>query len=278
MPNLKFKSKYTIILFIVLILFTPNVSLLHADTNTLNFQSPLDGQKTISLCEGDKCSGIGIYIIMLYKYGLSIVGALVVIVMMIAGVIYLTAGGNITQVTTAKTFIKNALTGLVLLLTSYLLFITINPELVQFKPLSIKQVKNVPEVKEAEYSCSQHNNNITNCKSAQSKGCVYEGYTCRKRCADRNISNCKTDNKCTYIDGNCKDITTAVTEHQQKSGLTADCDKYNSGINDETGCKADRNCDYAKNTGCACCMYTPDFIAGLSAGSSCKTTNKQFCY
>lgn len=52
------------------------------------------------------------------------------IAIIVAGYIYMTAGGSAEQVSKAKTIIASALLGIVLALAAYLILRTINPELV----------------------------------------------------------------------------------------------------------------------------------------------------
>ncbi|PIR92846.1 hypothetical protein COT99_03925 [Candidatus Falkowbacteria bacterium CG10_big_fil_rev_8_21_14_0_10_43_10] len=86
----------------------------------------------------DKGNWLGEYIAGVYKYATAIVGILAAIVLMFGGLLWLTAGGESGRVTEAKEWIKASLTGLILALSSYTILYTINPELVQFKSLNIK--------------------------------------------------------------------------------------------------------------------------------------------
>ncbi len=77
-------------------------------------------------------SAIGNYIKAIYSYSIGIVGILAAVVLMIGGVTWLTAGGNANKVESAKQWIGGALTGMVLALSSYMILLQINPELVNF--------------------------------------------------------------------------------------------------------------------------------------------------
>ena len=83
---------------------------------------------------------IGEYIQAIYNYAIGIVGILAAVVLMFGGVIWLTAGGNQEKVKEAKAWIGASLSGLVLLLGSYMILNTINPDLVSFKEISPKTV------------------------------------------------------------------------------------------------------------------------------------------
>lgn len=82
----------------------------------------------------DKTTGnIANYIRAIYKYAIGIVGILAAVVLMFGGIIWLTAGGNATQISNAKAWIGASLSGLVIALLSYMILATVNPALVNFK-------------------------------------------------------------------------------------------------------------------------------------------------
>ena len=103
----------------------------HAEPVTL--QIPIIGVQQIA--------NIADYIALIYKYMVSVGGILAGIMIMIGGLIYLTAGGSAERVGSAKSYIGNALIGLVLLLTSYVVLQTINPQLVQFSRFTIPLIR-----------------------------------------------------------------------------------------------------------------------------------------
>ena len=86
---------------------------------------------------------IGEYIRAIYKYAIGIVGILAAVVMMFGGVLWITAGGSPERVSSAKAWIGASLTGLVLTLCSYMILKTVNPALVEFKPLYVKKVSKI---------------------------------------------------------------------------------------------------------------------------------------
>lgn len=87
-----------------------------------------------------KNSWIADYIEAVYKYLIGIVGILATVVMMIGGVIWITAGGNASRVGEAKAWIGGALMGLVLALASYTILYQINDETVKMKPIKYTKV------------------------------------------------------------------------------------------------------------------------------------------
>jgi hypothetical protein len=83
---------------------------------------------------------MGVYIKAIYNYLLLIVGIVAAIVLMTGGILWLTAGGNTERIGQAQKLITGSLTGLVLMLVSYILLVTINPNLVDFKIAEIKKL------------------------------------------------------------------------------------------------------------------------------------------
>jgi len=73
------------------------------------------------------------YINYLFIFGLGAIAILALGQMMVGGLTYILAAGNVAKVETAKDTIKQALLGLGLLLVSYLLLRTINPDLVNLR-------------------------------------------------------------------------------------------------------------------------------------------------
>lgn len=87
----------------------------------------------IKLQGQEKVTDIAEYIALLYKYTVGVSAVLAVAMIIWGGVVYLTAGGLPERITQAKEYISNAIIGLVLLYTSYLLLQTLNPDLVKLR-------------------------------------------------------------------------------------------------------------------------------------------------
>lgn len=86
---------------------------------------------------------IGQYIAAIYGWAMGVVGILAVAMIVWGGVIYLTAGGIPERISTAKSYIISAISGLVLAFGSYLLLYTINPDLVKFGAMKIRVVERI---------------------------------------------------------------------------------------------------------------------------------------
>ena len=86
---------------------------------------------------------IGDYLEKAYKYAVGIAAFLAAIMMIIGGFFYLTAGDNQSRVTQGKDYIKDALIGLAVVLSAWLMLNTINPDLIRM------QLPKVPVLKKA---------------------------------------------------------------------------------------------------------------------------------
>lgn len=85
---------------------------------------------------------LGEYISALYVYFSGAVGILAAVMLLYGGIRWLTAAGNESHVESAKETIYSAIIAMVLVLTSYVLLNTINPELVGIRDLS-SIIKNI---------------------------------------------------------------------------------------------------------------------------------------
>lgn len=140
------KIKKLLILFLfaqitaVLFLFsTPNALAINDTMPRLQITIPnLNLSPLASVCTGEganrTCSTAWIaqYITAIYKYALGIVGILATVVLMVGGIIWLTAGGSASRITEAKAWIGASLTGLIIALASYTILYQVNPNLVTF--------------------------------------------------------------------------------------------------------------------------------------------------
>ncbi len=92
----------------------------------LNLAAVVPGLEFLGSTPGDT----GGLIARLYVFGLSLVGISALIMFVFGGVEYMTAGDNQGRVNQARSFMGNAIFGLVLALISFLILFTINPDLV----------------------------------------------------------------------------------------------------------------------------------------------------
>ncbi|MBU1131882.1 hypothetical protein KKC32_01330 [Patescibacteria group bacterium] len=80
------------------------------------------------------------YLIAVYNYGVGFAAIVAVLALMIGGILYLTAGPLPSNVAQAKKIMFGAVTGLVLLLGSYMILNIINPNLTKLKALQIETI------------------------------------------------------------------------------------------------------------------------------------------
>jgi hypothetical protein len=126
----------------------------HAAEETNEFIAPPTLQITLSdklkFKNIEKCSDssdkyciwwTGQYQQTVYDLAVGAVGIFAAVGLMVAGFIWLTAGGNASKVGEARGWLASSLTGLVLVLGSYVILYYVNPELVKIKPLKIRKVE-----------------------------------------------------------------------------------------------------------------------------------------
>ncbi len=97
------------------------------------YAKPVPATLEISLGGLNEVTDPAQYISKLYEWTISVTGILAGIMIMVGGLLYLTAGGSPERVANAKDFIGNALIGLILALSSYFLLQTVNPALLDLK-------------------------------------------------------------------------------------------------------------------------------------------------
>lgn len=83
------------------------------------------------------------YIKAFYNYGLAIIGVLSVIVMMIGGIIRITAGGNNAQISHGNQYIKGSILGIIFAFCSYSILFLLNPNLTILKPINVSYLNRI---------------------------------------------------------------------------------------------------------------------------------------
>ncbi len=93
-------------------------------------------------CSGGSCyiPWLAQYISGIQKYALGIIGIIAVIVLMIGGILWLTAAGNQSQIGQAKKMIASSLVGVFLLFGSYLILSLINQNMVNLKGINLEYI------------------------------------------------------------------------------------------------------------------------------------------
>ncbi|HNV96895.1 MAG TPA: pilin [bacterium] len=135
------KNKKNILLFISFSIFIILISFYFSIVNIVRAEDiKFTPEVGIPTFKGEQTADgglIGRFAKELYSYLMGLSGIVAVIILILAGFQWVTAGGNQNKIGEAKERIKNVITGLVLLGSSYLIMYTINPELVKIKVLEI---------------------------------------------------------------------------------------------------------------------------------------------
>jgi hypothetical protein len=129
------------IIFALALLSLPTSSILAADAPSVPLQfTPQVTIPNSSFNQGSPTTVNGSllarYILTYYNYGLAIVGILATIVLMGAGVIWLTSGGDAGKVSQAKELISGSIVGMAILVCAWIILNTINPNLTQLASIS----------------------------------------------------------------------------------------------------------------------------------------------
>lgn len=111
------------------------------DTITLSKPDCVNSDQTYS--GNCKIPWIAEYISGIYNYGLSVAGILAAIMLMAGGALWLISGGDASKVTQAKELITGSITGLVILASSYIILVQINPQLVQLQSIGVGTITNI---------------------------------------------------------------------------------------------------------------------------------------
>ncbi len=136
----KFK-KIAIISFLCLFIVSI-YSIANAEVREIEFKPNIDipGFEEKVTFGDSTTENIAKYVKAIYDYGISIGAILATVVLMAAGVIWLTSGGSQDKIGQAKNMISGSIIGLVLLFGSYTILNLVNPELVDFNILDIDNI------------------------------------------------------------------------------------------------------------------------------------------
>ena len=150
-------------------------------------------------------ANIGVYLEGIFKLGIGIASVLAVLMITIGGLQYMTSD-KVQLITDAKTTIISALWGLVLVLASFLLLQTINPNLVNFN-LNLKPVLFVapaPGQSAWKGGCSMFISDSTGTYYLNGKAHGNSQQECSKCCQDLCVETL-----------NCESATDTCTEQKQ---------------------------------------------------------------
>ena len=225
------------------------------------------------------------YINAIYKYAIGIVGILAAVVLMVGGVIWITAGGNPTRIGEAKAWIGASLTGLVLVLGAYTILKTINPELIALKSISIRQIENL------KYGCCSIEENGENknlgtnitkksCKSINEQASWLEegGWNKdSKKCVILSNSggSCETNGDCNRSGLQPLTCVESVKKCTDKD-VGSPCDNWVP-CNPSSKCGGAGNVE-CKNNVCACTEGGKEGCEGKDEGADCNVHKEGYGY
>lgn len=90
------------------------------------------------------------YIIVIYKYGIAVIGVLAVLAVAIGGVIWIMSAGNSGVIAQGKEWIISGILGLVLALGSFMLLATINKDLVSCKITTLPSITKLNDTQQTQ--------------------------------------------------------------------------------------------------------------------------------
>lgn len=169
------------------------------------------------------------YVSSIYKYAVAVVGILAVVVMMFGGARWIVSGGNASAITDAKAWIASSLTGLILILTSYIILYTVNPGLVSYKAMSLQEVEKGKEMEE-EYIAESANVVLTESTNTTVKDFTNIKFS-SKAASDVSKLNPKVINLLKTLDGaGIKvNVSCAITGHSIKT-ITGNVSRHTTGL------------------------------------------------
>lgn len=122
-----------LILEIILLLFLILAPANAQTSNATNLEVPIMGETEVS--------DIPSYIVLVYQFAVGIVGLAALIMIVIGAYLYMTSHGNASQAEKGKEYITDAILGLIIVLVSYVILRTINPNLVGNFGINLNSMK-----------------------------------------------------------------------------------------------------------------------------------------
>ena len=207
-------------------------------------QVVIPGEPVVTTVEGfvrGKVTDLAQYIGFIYNFLIGIIGLVAGVSIMIGGFTYLTAGGDKSKVEDGKKRIYNALAGMVIAFTAYLLLNTINPNLVNLKVPTVATIvaQKVPfggyqPIVWPEHLCSQD----SDCTS------LGKGYKCAHNLPS---GPGKQDGQCALEQSNAPSNVSCTADSQcaknqcLKSSASSDSGWCSTGSEGDI-CYSDNNC------------------------------------
>jgi hypothetical protein len=197
-----------------------------------------------------------------YEWGIFLGGLAVAVALLIGGFLYLTSAGDPGRLKEAKDRIFSALTGLVLLLSIFLILRTINPQLTVLIPPDLLS----PEAMMCD--CAPETVPCSDCKNSTYFKCI----------GDSKAGDGNKEGMCTLISG---ETCSSDGECQEKFGASFICDPSTKTCVQSFSCST--HCDCVKKFGYTyqcidnkCVQGATSTIQCLSY-NDCKKYNEEYC-
>ncbi|MFA5247748.1 MAG: pilin [Patescibacteria group bacterium] len=211
---------------------------------TYTMQVPIPGlgkEGVVTFNTGDT-KPIADYVKAIYNYAVGIVGILAAIMLMVGGFRWILAGGNASSIGEAKEIIFASLSGLVLVMASWLILQQINPALTELNVTKIQK----PNVKTA--------------KNASNHLCKWTTLTDSDYIAKTTTKSSNFDKTCATAGDGWKNINDVCSEDGKKDDAICCCAPLPAGCTDYL-------------ISCMACEE-PTTITGLLSNFSCKYPQK----
>jgi len=119
------------------------------------------------------------YIQAFYNYGMAIVAILAAIVLMAGGLLWLTSAGNDTRISQAKELISGSIVGSIILLSSWIILNTVNPDLLNLRTIQIQYQKPITSLM-CEWRCASGGGIVNDALQSTSQWQASSASTCQQ--------------------------------------------------------------------------------------------------
>lgn len=135
---------------------------------------------------------LSMYLVGLYNFLVSIVGIIAVMMMIVGGLRYITAGGSSTAIGDAKDIISSAVYGLIIAIFAWVIVAAINPDVLYIKKPGLSTVSSI-----SAYSCVGSFVASTTCVCPD--GTTLPAFATETECNNA----CKAGSNCSGLKNNC---------------------------------------------------------------------------
>lgn len=230
---------------------------------------PTNGMNQATITVGTYSNGVmtsnllAKYIKAFYDYGIAIGGILATIVLMGAGVLWLTSGGNDSKISQAKELIVGSIAGLAILFGSWVLLNTVNPDLLVLKEIKTKYLEMVV------FGCCQKNDGSVD--ALPSSRCISPNIFHENMVPNYEKKICEAVGCCTAPDAvalnkysSCVQITNSACFDRGEARKQGGKNFYTW---QQTLCEDIPECENIKSN-----------CVGIKDGEACENVDDAYCY